>query len=149
MQQNFIVSKVEDLDQVAQTVTEYFGEFEVYALEGEMGSGKTTFMRALGRILNVNEEVNSPTYSLVNEYTIDNSIMRIFHFDLFRLNNVEDLIELGFEEYLHAPDVYVFIEWWQIAKPLLEKVDYVHILFEKIDEYTRKICIQKIYAGVC
>ncbi|MCS7028917.1 MAG: tRNA (adenosine(37)-N6)-threonylcarbamoyltransferase complex ATPase subunit type 1 TsaE [Bacteroidia bacterium] len=147
MQQTFIVSKIEDLEPVAQKLTEYFGQFEVYALEGEMGSGKTTFMRVLGKVLNVNEEVNSPTYSLVNEYTIDNSIMRIFHFDLFRLNRIEELIEIGFEEYLHAPNVYVFIEWWQMAKPLLEKVDYVHLMFEKIDENTRKISINEVYAS--
>lgn len=143
MKREFIVSKIEDLEQVAQVITEYFGEFEVYALEGEMGSGKTTFMRALGKVLKVNEEVNSPTYSLVNEYTIDNSVMRIFHFDLFRLKSIEELIDIGFEEYLYAPDVYVFAEWWQMAKDLLQKVDYVLIRFEKIDEQTRKITIEE------
>jgi tRNA threonylcarbamoyladenosine biosynthesis protein TsaE len=143
MKREFIVSKVEDLELVAQTITEYFGEFEVYALEGEMGSGKTTFMRALGRLLKVNEEVNSPTYSLVNEYSINNSIMRIFHFDLFRLKNIHELIDIGFEEYLYAPDVYVFIEWWQMAEDLINQVDYILIRFEKTNEHTRKITIDE------
>lgn len=143
MKREFIVSKIEDLEQVAQAITEYFGEFEVYALEGEMGSGKTTFMRALGNLLRVNEEVSSPTYSLVNEYSINNSIMRIFHFDLFRLKNIDELIDIGFEEYLHAPDVYVFIEWWEMAKNLIEQTDYILVLFEKIDERTRKITIEE------
>lgn len=143
MKREFIVSKIEDLEQVAQCITEYFGEFEVYALEGEMGSGKTTFMRALGKVLNVNEEVSSPTYSLVNEYSINNSIMRIFHFDLFRLKSIEELKDIGFEEYLHAPDVYVFIEWWQMAKALIEQTDYILIRFEKTDENTRKITLEE------
>lgn len=144
MKREFIVSKIEDLEQVAYFITEYFGEFEVYALAGEMGSGKTTFMRALGKVLNIQEEVSSPTYSLVNEYSINNSIMRIFHFDLFRLKSIEELLEIGFEEYLYAPDVYVFIEWWEIAKPLIEKVDYVLIRFEKLDEHTRKIMVHEV-----
>jgi len=143
MKQEFIVSKLEDLEIVAQAITEYFGEFEVYALEGEMGSGKTTFMRALGKVLKVNEEVNSPTYSLVNEYSINHSIMRIFHFDLFRLKNIQELIDIGFEEYIYAPDVYVFVEWWQMAEDLIRQVDYILVHFEKIDEHTRKITVQE------
>jgi tRNA threonylcarbamoyladenosine biosynthesis protein TsaE len=143
MRREFIVSKIEDLEQVAQATTEYFGEFEVYALEGDMGSGKTTFMRALGKLLNINEEVSSPTYSLVNEYSINNSVMRIFHFDLFRLKSIEELTDIGFEEYLYAPDVYVFIEWWQMAKDLIEHTDYILLRFEKIDETTRKIILEE------
>lgn len=143
MKRTFIVSNIEDLEQVAQAVTEYFGEFEVYALDGEMGSGKTTFMRALGKVLKINEEVTSPTYSLVNEYSIDSSIMRIFHFDLFRLKSIEELTDIGFEEYLHAPDVYVFVEWWQMAKELIEQTDYVLLQFEKINETTRRITIEE------
>ncbi len=143
MKREFIVSKIEDLEQVAQAITEYFGEFEVYALHGEMGSGKTTFMRALGKLLKVNEEVSSPTYSLVNEYSINNSIMRIFHFDLFRLKSIEELTDIGFEEYLYAPDVYVFIEWWEMAKELIEKTDHILVRFEKTDENTRKIILEE------
>lgn len=143
MKKEFIVSKIEDLDTIAQEIIRYFGEFEVYALEGEMGSGKTTFMRALGKLLNVNEEVTSPTYSLVNEYTIDNSVMRIFHFDLFRIKDIQELVDIGFEEYLHAPDVYVFVEWWEIASEFIKQVDYILIRFEKISEFARKIMIEE------
>lgn len=143
MKREFIVSKIEDLEQVAQVVTEYFGEFEVYALEGEMGSGKTAFMRALGKLLNVKEEVNSPTYNLVNEYSIDNSIMRIFHFDLFRLKSIEELTDIGFEEYLYAPDVYVFAEWWQMAESIIQQTDYILVRFEKTEDTTRKITIEE------
>lgn len=141
MNKEFVVTNPEELVKVAQEVTSYFADYEIFALDGEMGSGKTTFMAAIGKLLQVNETVTSPTYSLVNEYTISDSIMRIFHFDLYRLKNTQELLDIGFEEYLYAEDAYIFIEWWNLAESLLHTLPHVLIQFEKIDETTRKITL--------
>ncbi len=82
-----------------------------------MGVGKTTFMKTLGQQLQLKDEVNSPTYSIANEYVLPNE-KKLFHFDLYRIKEMEELLEMGFEEYIYSDD-YCFIEWPQIARELL------------------------------
>ena len=84
-------------------------------LSGDMGSGKTTFIKSICQELGVKESISSPTFSLVNEYETEKGAS-VFHFDLYRVNGAEELYDLGFEEYLEKV-CYVFIEWPKIAKP--------------------------------
>ena len=83
---------------------------------GEMGSGKTTLIKSLVKQLVSKDEVSSPTYSLVNEYEIKND--KIYHFDLYRLDDIEEAYNFGIEEYLYS-NHWVIIEWPQVIEPMI------------------------------
>ena len=97
------------------------GHFTIY---GEMGAGKTTFMRGICQSLGLGFE-GSPTFSLVNEYHLDDG-RRLFHFDLYRLNSPEELSAIGFEEYLDSGH-YVFIEWPELGGSLTAAMPRIEI----------------------
>jgi len=108
------------------------------AFYGELGAGKTTFIKYLCKQLKVLESVVSPTFSIVNEYsTQDNQL--IYHIDLYRLETIEDALDIGIEEYLNA-NGYVFIEWPELIEPLLP-ADFLAIKIEVGDNEGRKIAI--------
>lgn len=112
------ISDVSTLPSACKKLIEFAGDIKVFAFNGEMGSGKTTFIKELSKILGSKDDLSSPTYSIVNEY---NSLEgKIYHFDLYRLKNTEELLDLGFEEYLDSGN-YCFIEWPLIGEILLIK----------------------------
>ncbi len=124
------VEKLEDWNSVAAEILKHFSEQKIFALYGEMGVGKTTLVKSFCKALGVKEEAVSPTFSLVNEYKIQphpKSLSqgegleysdKIFHFDLYRLKSAEELLDIGFEEYL-ADGAICFIEWPELAEPFL------------------------------
>jgi len=89
----------------------------IILLSGNMGSGKTTFIQSLCKNFGVLDNVLSPTFSLVNEYIL-NSKLLIYHFDLYRVKSVEELIEIGFDEYIYSKNICL-IEWPEIAKEII------------------------------
>ena len=110
------------------------------ALYGEMGAGKTTFVRALCLYLGVEGNPASPTYSLVNEYayTEQNGSPALFHhLDLYRLRNVQEALDIGIEELLYDP-WYCFIEWPELVEAILPE-DVVRIRIEMLGEACRQI----------
>ncbi len=111
------ISSLQELDSAAAQFLELAGEHLVIAFSGEMGAGKTTFIQALCRRLGVQVEINSPTFSLVNEYftPAGNSI---FHFDLYRIETQEELFDMGYEEYFFS-GALCFIEWPEKARNLI------------------------------
>ena len=111
------ISSLQKLDSAAAQFLELAGEHVVIAFSGEMGAGKTTFIQALCRRLGVQVEINSPTFSLVNEYftPAGNSI---FHFDLYRIETQEELFDMGYEEYFFS-GALCFIEWPEKARNLI------------------------------
>jgi tRNA threonylcarbamoyladenosine biosynthesis protein TsaE len=92
---------------------------KIILFSGSLGAGKTTLIKAICHQLGVKENTASPTFAIVHEYAGKENI---FHFDLFRINTLQELIDLGFAEYLES-ETYIFIEWPQIAEPLLEGYD--------------------------
>lgn len=114
--------KVENPDGLAQAAREFIadmGDRTVVALHGEMGAGKTTFINALCRELGVETDATtSPTFALVNEYRSDTTAELIYHFDLYRLENLDEAIDMGFEDYLDCGAVCL-IEWPDIVDPML------------------------------
>lgn len=105
------------IDAVAVAFLKAAGETRVIAFSGELGAGKTTFIQALCRALEVTEEVNSPTFSLINEYfTTDGT--SVYHFDLYRIEDPDELFDLGYEEYFYS-GAYCFIEWPEKASHLI------------------------------
>lgn len=85
--------------------------------DAEMGTGKTTLIKALVKALGCDEAVSSPTFSLVNEYQGDT--FKIFHFDLYRIENSDELYDFGIEMYLED-EAYILVEWPQLLEPILD-----------------------------
>ena len=111
-------------------------KFSIIRIDGEIGSGKTTLIKSLCESLGVTEKVNSPTFSLVNEYLI-NTKKKIFHFDFYRIENPEEALDIGLEDYLESNHLCI-LEWGQIISEYLpEKYDFFSL--HKINESTRKL----------
>jgi tRNA threonylcarbamoyladenosine biosynthesis protein TsaE len=93
----------------AQIFIDHIGHHRIFAFRAGMGVGKTTFIKALCEVLGVDETVNSPSFSIINEYTA-NSGERIFHFDFYRLNKPEEALQFGVDDYFDSGNL-CFIEW--------------------------------------
>ncbi|MDZ4839632.1 MAG: tRNA (adenosine(37)-N6)-threonylcarbamoyltransferase complex ATPase subunit type 1 TsaE [Bacteroidota bacterium] len=120
------------IDCIEETRVKY--KIRIILLEGELGSGKTTFVKHfLNKIYDVKEAVTSPTFTIVNEYVIDNQL--ILHFDLYRLKDEFDLVEIGFDEYLNK-SILCFIEWSAIAHSILDEfLPLIVVKFVKQDTF--------------
>ena len=103
------IKSLEDLPSAAKTFLEETDNKKVFAFDGQMGAGKTTFIVSLLKAMGVEDIEGSPTYSLVNTYD-SVAFGRINHFDLYRLNSEEEAFDIGIEEMLYCGD-YCFIEW--------------------------------------
>lgn len=102
----------------------------IFAFYGAMGAGKTTFIKALCEEMKVLDYVTSPTFALINEYkTQDNST--IFHFDFYRIKNLSEAYDFGYEDYFYSGD-YCFIEWPELIEPILPP-NAVKIVIREID----------------
>lgn len=121
-------SNLSDLHRVAEQLRSLAKDYRIWAFYGEMGSGKTTLIRQLASQMGALNEANSPTFAIVNEYPTDKDFS-VYHIDLYRIKNFEELLDIGFEEYLQSEN-YVFIEWPNIAEPILEMYDYLKIQLE-------------------
>lgn len=104
------------LDEVARDIIGALYNRKVVLFYGEMGSGKTTLIKEMCRQLGVTGAMSSPTFSIVNEYGSEKG--KIYHFDLYRVKNLEECLDLGMEEYLYSGS-YCFIEWPDVAKRIL------------------------------
>ncbi len=114
----------------------------VVCFTGDLGAGKTEFIKGICSKYNVTEFVTSPTFTIVNKYdgVIDNHYFDIFHLDLYRIKNPSELTEIGFDEFMDDSDSIKLIEWAEKAGSKLEKIDYhiyIHIIDD--DENQRKI----------
>ena len=105
----FTCSEPGELDRIAAGILECCGGRRVVALFGEMGAGKTTLVKALCKALGVTMEVSSPTFSLVNEYP-DAAGLPVYHFDFYRIDDIREAYDLGYEEYFFSGH-YCFVEW--------------------------------------
>ncbi len=127
---------------VAKQLAETLKPGDILSLDGDLGAGKTVFTKGLCAGLGVTDTVNSPTYTLVNEYTGQNG--PVYHFDVYRIGDEEELYDIGFEEYLQR-DAVSIIEWGSYAAGILSEypgVLYVQIQKTDIEE-NRKIIIQE------
>jgi len=112
----FVSKSPEDNDFFAESFLKKFPNPSIVLLNGEMGAGKTTLMQSLCRALKAGNVVSSPTFGLVNEYKIPQGV--IYHFDLYRLKSVRELVDMGFEEYIDSKQ-WCFIEWPDLAAQFL------------------------------
>ena len=113
---------------------------KVVAFSGEMGSGKTTLIKAICNELQVKDVVSSPTFSIVNEY--ESNAGTIYHLDLYRLNGTIEAVQAGVEECLYSGNI-CFVEWPEKALSLLPE-NVLHIRIYTINEFTRRVHIEDI-----
>ena len=104
---NFTANKLEDLIPIAKEILTNL-KHKVVLFEGELGAGKTSFIKVLVKEMGSSDEVSSPTFSIVNEYELPNG--KVFHFDLYRIKTEEEALDFGIDEYLDSGN-FCFIEW--------------------------------------
>lgn len=110
------IFSLEEIETIAERILKENTK-RIILFNGEMGAGKTTFIKALSKKMGVNETMSSPTFSLVNEYkTIDNQT--IYHFDFYRLKSETEALDMGIEDYFYS-DNWCFIEWSEKIKNLI------------------------------
>jgi tRNA threonylcarbamoyladenosine biosynthesis protein TsaE len=117
MKQTVICPTPEDLEPAANQLLSAFPQGRMFAFYGRMGAGKTTFIKAICHQLGVTDIVNSPTFSIVNEYSTAVG-KSVFHFDLYRLKNMSELLDIGYEDYFYS-EAYCLLEWPEKIEDLL------------------------------
>lgn len=127
------------LDKVAQHVLEH-SKSNTFLFFGEMGVGKTTLIKAIVRALGSEDNVSSPTYSLVNEYLAKDK--PIYHFDFYRIRSIEEVYDIGFEDYL-SQDAYVIIEWPELIEELWPE-HYMRLELSLSNELKREIKVSSV-----
>ena len=113
--------KINSLDQIreaAKTFIGAMGDNTVFAFYGKMGAGKTTFIKALCEELGVTDVINSPTFAIVNEYRSEDAGDLIYHFDFYRIKKLEEVYDMGYEDYFYS-GALCFIEWPELIEDLL------------------------------
>jgi tRNA threonylcarbamoyladenosine biosynthesis protein TsaE len=129
MSKTFTSKELSDLPEIARQIVNHISNPSIVLLNGKMGAGKTTLIKHLARSLGVGDLISSPTFSLVNEYT-DQAGELVYHFDLYRLEVVDEAYDMGIEEYLDS-GCWCFIEWPDLIKDLLPEKFWVVDLLEK------------------
>lgn len=125
-----------EIENSAKQFIAYLKDKKVVAFSGNLGAGKTTFIKELCNQLGVKENVTSPTFSIINQYTTVNN-STIFHIDLYRVKDEEEAINAGVEESIYSGDV-CFIEWPEKLISLLPE-DTVDVFMEAVNESKRKL----------
>ncbi len=110
------IDSTAQLTSVAKQLLTFANGNKFYVFEGEMAAGKTTFIKSFCEILGVKDIVNSPTFSIVNEYEISNSI--IYHFDFYRLKTIQEAYDIGYEDYFYSDNICL-LEWPSKIEELL------------------------------
>lgn len=134
-----IIGNEAQLDQVVDAYLRFSGDVKVAFLHGDLGAGKTTFVKKLVQMLGSEEDASSPTYSLVNEYLIPDG--KVFHIDLYRLNDTYEAQDMGIEEYLDS-SAFCLIEWPSIIEHLVDQAVVIRI--ETLDDNSRKFQIEML-----
>ena len=127
------INSLNDLGAAAEQFAKGVKKGDVYAFYGNMGAGKTTFIKAVCETLGVDDVVTSPTFAIVNEYTSAVLGAPVYHFDFYRIKKIEEVYDMGYEDYFYGGGVCM-IEWPELVEDLLpEDVIKVHITVEPDD----------------
>ena len=129
---------LEEIGAVAKDLLQQVGQVTVIAFHGELGAGKTTFVRAVCSQKGVVDAVSSPTFSIINEYLGTEG--RIFHIDLYRLKDEQEVLQAGVEDCLYSGDLCL-VEWPERAAALFP-AETVHVFLEVVDQTERRIVIR-------
>lgn len=136
--------KIKDLGNIqeaARLFIEQIGEHKVFAFYGKMGAGKTTFIKAICEELGVNDVITSPTFAIINEYRTSPKgrlvETTIYHFDFYRIKKLEEVYDMGYEDYFYS-GALCFIEWPELIEELLPE-DTVKVCITENGDGTRSV----------
>lgn len=124
------------LDTIAKRLITSFPDHRIFAFYGKMGAGKTTFIQSVCRAIGSDDVVTSPTFAIINEYRTKQK-NPLFHFDFYRIKNMEEAFDLGYEDYFYSGN-YCLIEWPELIEPLLPE-NIVAVKIEVGDDASRNI----------
>ena len=135
--------KIQSLDHIHEAAREFIaamGDNTVFALYGKMGAGKTTFVKALCQELGVEDVVTSPTFAVINEYRSGIAGELIYHFDFYRIKKLEEVYDMGYEDYFYS-GALCFIEWPELIEELLPG-NTVRVTIEELEDGSRKLTME-------
>ena len=112
------IESIEKIGEAAKAFIGEMGERTIFAFYGKMGAGKTTFIKAICEELGVEDVITSPTFAIVNEYRSASTSELIYHFDFYRIKKIEEVYDMGYEDYFYS-GALCFIEWPELIEELL------------------------------
>ena len=124
------------LQQAAKTFVENMKDRKIFAFYGKMGAGKTTFIKAICEQMGVRDVVTSPTFAIVNEYT-DGRDNSLYHFDFYRIEKLEEVYDMGYEDYFYSGNV-CFLEWPELIEEILPN-DTIRVTISEQADGTRTV----------
>jgi len=130
-----IIQNIEGIREAAREFINHIGEQRVFAFYGSMGAGKTTFIKAICEELGVDDVITSPTFAIVNEYSYAEG--SLFHFDFYRIKRLEEVYDMGYEDYFYS-GALCFIEWPELIESLLPD-DAVRVRIEELADGSRLV----------
>lgn len=136
------IKSIEEIAVAAKEFVAAMGERKVFAFYGKMGAGKTTFIKAVCEELGVEDVITSPTFAIVNEYRSETSGELIYHFDFYRVKKIEEVYDMGFEDYFYS-GALCFIEWPELCEEVLPE-DTVKVTIEETPDSSRLISFSPV-----
>ena len=130
--------RIDNIDSIREAARQFVtatGENTVFAFYGKMGAGKTTFIKAVCEELGVEDVITSPTFAIVNEYRSDTTGELIYHFDFYRIKKIEEVYDMGYEDYFYS-GALCFIEWPELIEELLPE-EAVKVTIEENSDGSR------------
>ena len=140
--------KIQDIEHIREAAREFInqiGDRRVFAFYGKMGAGKTTFVKAICEELGVEDVITSPTFAIINEYSTNVqrstfNVQRIFHFDFYRIKKLEEVYDMGYEDYFYS-GALCFIEWPELIEDILPEDD-VRVSIEEQADGSRLVTVE-------
>lgn len=130
------IKSLDTIHEAAKEFVKEMGEGKVFAFYGKMGAGKTTFIKALCEVLGVEDVITSPTFAIINEYT-DGKGDPIYHFDFYRIKKLEEVYDMGYEDYFYSGNLCL-LEWPELIEDILPK-NVIKVTIEEQPDGTRKL----------
>nr|WP_187287412.1 tRNA (adenosine(37)-N6)-threonylcarbamoyltransferase complex ATPase subunit type 1 TsaE [Gottschalkia acidurici] len=127
----------EETEEIGYNIGKSLSGGEIICMVGDLGAGKTTMTKSLARGLEIEDYITSPTFTIVNEYE---GRLKLYHFDVYRIGDVEEMYDLGYEEYFYSDGVCI-IEWSNLIEDILPKERITIEIKRGIDDNTRDIII--------
>ena len=130
------IKSLDNIHEAAKEFIKEMGDGKVFAFYGKMGAGKTTFIKALCEVLGVEDVITSPTFAIINEYT-DGEENPIYHFDFYRIKKLEEVYDMGYEDYFYSGNLCL-LEWPELIEEILPE-NVIKVTIEEQADGTRKI----------
>ena len=138
---NIIIQDIDHIREAAREFISQMGQAHVFAFYGKMGAGKTTLVKAICEELGVSDVITSPTFAIINEYSLNSQLLpltsTIYHFDFYRIKKLEEVYDMGYEDYFYS-GALCFIEWPELIEEILPD-DAVRVSITEQNDGTRMV----------